>query len=105
MTNLEQAQNKFDRSDSLYKKAKAVFIIFITVSLIVVVVQLVRVQNTIARNQTVNSAASVERFDNYNKENARQHRITQQYIKCIATVLLQPIDQRTTAIFDSCSDK
>lgn len=105
MTALEKAQNKFDRSDRLYQRAKSVLVGFVIITLMVVVSQLIRVQNTIARNQEINSAASVQRFENYNKENARQHEVTRQYVKCIATVLLEPINQRTNVIFDSCSDK
>jgi hypothetical protein len=66
-----------------------------------------KVQSTVAHNQKVNSQASEDRFSRYTAENARQHALTQQYVKCLfdtlRTALQKPFSDRTDADFDVCA--
>lgn len=103
MTQLEEAKADFKKKDKRYHVLLNVFFGYVVVLLTFVAIQTLVTQTTIARNQRINAAASEERFKRYTEDNAVQHQKTQQYIRCIAQVLLLPIEQRTDDNFDNCS--
>lgn len=103
MTKLEEAQRTYDKSNKLLRIGVITFLIYVGVLLTTAVVTNFLVYNTIAANQNTNAQGSADRFARYTKENEDLHRQTQQYVRCIAQVLLLPIDQRTNTAFDSCS--
>lgn len=104
MTKTEQAREKFNRSDHLFKIAAAVFLVYAAGVLTFVAVQGFITQQTIAHNQAENARKNEERFKRYTEDNAKQHQLTQQYIRCTGdTLLLKAIATRTSQEFDVCS--
>ncbi len=103
MSELEAARANFKKKDRRYHVLLNLFLAYALILLTFVAIQTLVTQTTIARNQKSNAAASEERFRRYTEDNAVQHQKTQQYIRCIAQVLLLPIEQRTDANFDDCS--
>lgn len=101
--NLEHAQKTFNRADKLLRIGAGIFLAFVLIVVTVTSVEVFTVQQTIAKNQAINSKASNDRFVRYENENARQQRITQQYVQCVASTLTTPIADRTTNQFDNCS--
>lgn len=102
-TELEQATQKLNKADNLFKVSLGTFIAFLVGMFMFVSFQLYTVQNVIAENQKINADASRERFQKYTEDNAQQHKITRAYVKCVTTSLLVPIDQRDENLFDNCS--
>lgn len=102
MSELETARADFKKKDKRYHVLLNLFLAYAIILLTFVAIQTLVTQTTIARNQKTNAAASEERFKRYTEDNAVQHQKTQQYIRCIAQVLLQPIEARTDAAFDDC---
>ena len=104
MTKTEQARKKFNRSDHLFKIAAVVFLIYAASLLTFVAVQGFVTQQTIASNQAENARRGEDRFKRYTEDNAKQHQLTQQYIRCTGdTLLLKAIETRTPHEFDVCS--
>lgn len=103
MSDLEAARADFKKKDRRYHIGLTIFLSYIFILLTFVAIQTLITQSTIAHNQRDNAAASEQRFKRYTDDNAKQHKQTQQYILCIAQVLLLPIDQRTNESFDNCS--
>lgn len=103
MSNLENAQADFDKKDKRLRVGLGIFITYVVLLLSFVAVETLITQTTIRDNQAANAKASEERFKRYTEDNAVQHQKTQQYIRCIAQVLLLPLDQRTDEAFDKCS--
>lgn len=103
MSGLDEAKADFKKKNKRYHTLLNLFLAYAIILLTFVAIQTLVTQTTIARNQKSNAAASEERFRRYTEDNAVQHQKTQQYIRCIAQVLLLPIEQRTDKSFDSCS--
>lgn len=105
-----KAQRKLERAEGLLRKSKIIFILFLVMAACVIAYQLYAIQ----RNQLISQHQADEERDEATKEarerlnkalaeNERLHRVTQEYIKCIATVLLLPIPQREPEDFERCS--
>lgn len=105
MTVLEEAQRDLDVKDRRFKIGAAVFIVYAIAMLTVLAVQTFIIQQTIAENQKKNAEASEQRFDRYTQANERQHQLTQEYIRCIASALLVPVSEREEGAFDRCGIK
>ena len=103
MSDLELAQTKFNNADRVLRWLVGFFLIFSSLIFIFVSFELFQVQATIAKNQKVNSAASVERFQKYADRSNQQQAETQKYIKCVALNLTKPIAEQTEADFDKCA--
>lgn len=101
--NLESAKTNFNRADKLLKIALIILASYAVILLTFVTAESLITQNTIAKNQKINSQASNDRFVKYEAENSRQQLITQQYVQCVATTLVIPIDQRDPNQFNNCS--
>lgn len=101
--NLELAQKTFNKADRLLKIGLGVLVAFTLIVIIVTSIEVFSVQQTIVKNQKINSQASTDRFNRYTTEQARQEAITQQYIRCVASTLVIPIPNRDPSAFDNCS--
>jgi hypothetical protein len=104
MSDLEQAQRTFDRANLLSKLGLIVFVIYLAILQTFATVNTYRITTTIAKNQRTNTQASEDRFERCQRLNEAQHSKTQEYVACIATVLLQPIEERTPDIFTTCRE-
>lgn len=104
MTKLEEAQGKFQKADHLFRVAGITGVIFFIAVFIYIASELYIVQNTISFNQKINAQDSADRFKSYTYSNKKEHEKTQAYVKCIAKVMLKPIEQRLSTNFDQCSE-
>lgn len=102
MSNLEAAQADFAKKDKRLRFGIGVLLTYVVVMLSFVAVMTLITQNTIKDNQAANAKASEQRFARYTADNAKQHQITQAYIRCIADALLVPVSDRKPGAFDAC---
>ncbi len=102
MSSLEEAQADFDKKDKRLRIGVGVLITYAVLLLTLLAVQTFIIQSTIAENQKKNAAASEEWFNRYTEDNAKQHKVTQAYIRCIAEALLVPVSERKPGAFDEC---
>lgn len=109
MSNLEAAQARFNRADKLYHYALRAFFAFAAIMLVVIVYQVAhlqsdftRQQNTAAAQRDEDTVAARQRLEGALKETQEQQIVTQNYIRCVASVLLKPVATRTEADFDNC---
>lgn len=98
----QRALIKQNRAEKMLRGLVLVFFLYMMAVGTFSAIYTYRTQSAIAKNQAINAKASEDRFKRYTEENARQHQLTQQYVKCIATVLLKPVGQRTQEDFNAC---
>jgi hypothetical protein len=106
---MTKAKANFQRADQLYRSSVRLFYVFALIMLVVIAYQVAHLQNdfTNQQSQAINqrdkdTAAARKRLEDALIETKNQQVVTQQYIRCIASVLLKPINQRTQADFDAC---
>ncbi len=106
---MSTAELKFKQADRLYHTAIKVFFVFTFIMLIVIVYQVAHLQGDFSNAQTAElkrqEQARVEsraRLDKALEETNRQQVVTQNYIRCVASVLLKPVEQRSMQDFDNC---
>lgn len=106
---MSDAQLRFKRADRLYHGAVRLGLLFGLIMLFVLVWQVANLQGDFSSAQTaelkrqeVAREESRKRLDKALAETNRQQVVTQNYIRCVASVLLQPIAERTESDFDAC---
>ena len=88
---LRLALKKDNRAQKFLESSKMVFGLYIVGITIFFIFQFLTINNQIRDSLRVN------------KENgASNHALTREYIKCIAEILLKPIDQRSPKLFENC---
>lgn len=83
--------HRMDRATAIMKYSVISMVLVSFVLMIFIVVQLLSIQAQITASLAENKAAG-----------AANHAKTQQYVKCIADTLLEPIEQRKPPDFDKC---
>lgn len=86
-----ELEQRMDRASKLIRISKVLMVIVLAIMIILVLVQELATQN-----QIQDSIKQLEAAGSAN------HQRTQQYVKCVADVLLKPIDQRSPSDFDKC---
>jgi len=106
---MSQAELNFKRADRLYHGAIKVFFAFIFIMLIVIAYQVAHLQGDFSNAQTAElkrqeqaRVESRERLDKALAETNRQQIVTQNYIRCVASVLLKPVQDLSMEDFDNC---
>lgn len=106
---MTRAEVSFKRADRLYHGAVKVFFVFAFLMLIVIVYQVANLQGDFSNAQTAElkrqEQARVDSRERLNKalaETNRQQIVTQNYIRCVASVLLKPVQERSMQDFDNC---
>lgn len=106
---MSQAELNFKRADRLYHGAIKVFFAFIFIMLIVIAYQVAHLQGDFSSAQTAElkrqeqaRVESRQRLDKALAETQRQQVVTQNYIHCVASVLLKPVQERSMQDFDDC---
>jgi hypothetical protein len=106
---MTKAEIRFHRADKLYRGAVRMFFGFAFVMLAVVVVQMATLQSDFANAQTAElkrqEAARVESRARLNKaleETNKQQVVTQNYVRCVASLLLVPVPERSAEKLDAC---
>lgn len=106
---MTKAQVSFQRADRLYHLAIKAFFIFVVIMLGLIVYQVAHLQGDFTRQQNEaadqrdeDTAAARKRLEDALAETNRQQIVTQNYIRCVASVLLKPVEQRSEADFDAC---
>lgn len=106
---MSTAQANFKRADKLYHLSVKVFFVFVFIMLIAIAYQVAHLQGDFSDAQTAElkrqeqaRVESRQRLDKALAETQKQQIVTQQYIRCVATVLLKPVSERTEADFDAC---
>lgn len=106
---MTRAEVSFKRADRLYHSAIRVFFVFAFIMLIVIVYQVAHLQGDFTSAQTAElkrqeqaRVDSRERLDKALEETNKQQVVTQNYIRCVASVLLKPVEQRSMSDFDNC---
>ena len=102
MSDIEKAQLDFEKKDRRFRIGLGVMAGYALILLTILAVQTFIIQSQIAENQKKNVAASEERFRRYTEDNAVQHKLTQDFIRCIASALLVPVSLREESSFDQC---
>ena len=106
---MSQAQVQFQRADRLYHLAIKAFFVFAGVMLILIAFQVAHLQSDFSRGQSATIAqrdkdtqAARDRLQKALEETQHQQIVTQNYIRCIASVLLKPVSERSQEDFDRC---
>lgn len=106
---MSTAERQFQRADRLYHMAIRVFFVFAFIMLCVIIYQVAHLQGDFSSAQTAElkrqETAREESRARLNKaleETNRQQVVTQNYIRCVASVLLKPVEQRSMSDFDNC---
>lgn len=106
---MTHAQASFKRADRLYHGAVKFFFVFAFIMLCVIAFQVAdlrgnftesREQETAQRDE--DTAAARERLNKALEETQRQQVVTQNYVRCIASILLKPVDERRVEDFNAC---
>lgn len=82
---------KIERTDRVIKYSFLGAVFFILLGLVVIIIQLVRIQDTIEANLVTSREAAAE-----------NHRKTQKYVKCVAQQMLKPLSQRKANDLERC---
>lgn len=106
---MSTAEANFKRADRLYHGAIKVAIVFGVVMLCVIAYQVAHLQGDFTRQQSAadsqrdeDTAAARKRLQAALDETNRQQVVTQNYIRCVASVLLKPVSERSESDFDAC---
>lgn len=109
MTKTELARHKFNRADRLYHITIKMFVVFVVIMLSVIAFEVALLQSDLRRQESnlitrrdEDTSAARARLEAALKETQQQQIVTQNYIRCIGSVLLKPIPERTSADFDAC---
>lgn len=106
---MSQAETNFKRADKFYHLSVRVFFIFMALMLVLIVFQVANLQGDFSSAQTAElkrqeqaRVESRQRLDKALAETQRQQIVTQNYIRCVASVLLKPVAERSMEDFDNC---
>lgn len=106
---MSTAEVKFKRADRLYHLSIRVFLVFAFVMLIAIFYQVAHLQGDFSSAQTAElkrqeqaRVDSRKRLDKALSETQKQQVVTQQYIRCVAGLLLLPQEQRSAEKLDAC---
>lgn len=106
---MSTAEVRFKRADRLYHWSWKAFFIFAAIMLTVIVYQVAHLQGDFTNAQTAELKRQEQsredarkRLDKALVETQKQQVITQNYVRCVATLLLLPQEQRTSEKLDAC---
>lgn len=106
---MSTAEAKFKRADRLYHWSIKAFFIFAAIMLMLIAFQVAHLQNDFSRERSAALAqrekASKEAQKRLQKaldETQKQQVVTEMYVRCIASLLLLPQDERTAEKLDAC---
>lgn len=109
MKDMTHAQASFKRADRLYHGAIKFFFVFAFIMLCVIAFQVANLSGNFTKSQEQevaqrdeDTAAARGRLEKALEETQRQQVVTQNYVRCVASILLKPEKDRSVADFDAC---